>query len=112
MLRRPLWRMLIVIAVLDSLFLAGITAAEPAGNVEERLAKTRADLKSEDTAVRRAAIGGLVHSDLSSTLAAEIQSTLNDSDGDVRSVAATATGNLGAVAVPAIPQLARQLKGD
>lgn len=87
-------------------------AAEPAANVAERLAKTRTDLKSKDVAIRRAAIGSLVHSDLSTMLAAEMQGALDDSDGDVRSVAATATGNLGAAAVPAIPRLVAQLKQD
>lgn len=102
----------VVVAVLNTFMLSGVSAAEPIGTVAQRLAKTRMDLKSEDAAVRKAAIGRLVHSDLSSTLAAEIQATLNDRDGDIRSVAATATGNLGAVAVLAIPQLVEQLKND
>jgi len=112
MLHRTPSRLVVAIAVLGSIFLPSISAAEPTGTVAQRLAKTRTDLKSEDVAVRKAAIGGLVHSDLSSMLAAEIQATLNDRDGEIRSVAATATGNLGATAVPAIPQLVKQLKND
>lgn len=87
-------------------------AADPKGTPEERLARVRAALKSDDVAVRRAAIGSLVHSDLSPKLLAEMRAALGDKDGDVRSVAATATGNLGAEAVPAIPQLVAQLKSD
>lgn len=112
MLHRIACRMSLAIAVLGSILLSNACAAEPAGTVVERLAKTRTDLKSEDVAVRKAAIGALVHSDLSSILAAEIQTTLNDRDGEIRSVAATATGNLGAAAVPAIPQLIKQLQRD
>lgn len=92
--------------------LSNASAAEPAGNVKQRLEQARTDLKCDDVAVRRVAIGSLVHSDLSSMLSAEIQAMLTDADGEIRSVAATATGNLGAAAVTAIPQLARQLKGD
>lgn len=87
-------------------------AADGKGTPEERLAKVRLDLKSDDVKVRRAAIGSLVHSDLSPKLLAEMRTALGDKDGDVRSVAATATGNLGADAVPAIPQLVAQLKSD
>lgn len=103
---------LVVIAVLSSLSLLNGSAAEPTASTAERLAKTKAGLKSDDAAVRKAAIGSLVHSDLSSMLAAEMQAALNDRDGEIRAVAATATGNLGAVAVPAIPQLIKQLQSD
>lgn len=89
-----------------------VTAEDKAGNVAERLAKTRADLQSPDVAVRKAAVGGLVHSDLSATLATEIHAALGDQDGEVRALAATATGNLGAASVPAIPALIKQLKYD
>lgn len=88
------------------------TAEDKAGNVAERLARTRADLQSPDVAVRKAAVGGLVHSDLSATLATEIHAALGDQDGEVRALAATATGNLGAASVPAIPALIKQLKYD
>ena len=87
-------------------------AADPARSAEERIAKLKADLKSEDAAVRQAAIGSLVHSDISSKMLAEMRATLSDRDGMVRSTAATAIGNLGAQAVPAIPSLAAQLKND
>lgn len=89
-----------------------VGAAEPAGSVPERMAKTRAELKDSDPVVRRAAISSLVHSDLSAMLAAEIHAALDDRDGEVRTVAATASGNLGAASVPAIPKLITQLKGD
>ncbi|MDB5339439.1 MAG: putative lyase [Planctomycetaceae bacterium] len=82
------------------------------GTVAERLVKTRADLKSTDTAVRKAAVGGLVHNDLSETLTAEIHTALGDKEGEIRALAATATGNLGAASVPAIPALIKQLKTD
>ena len=62
--------------------------------------------------MRRAAVGSLVHSDLSTMLAAEIHGALGDQNGEVRAVAATATGNLGAASVPAIPLLIKQLKSD
>lgn len=78
----------------------------------ERLAKVRAALKSGDVAVRRAAILSLVHSDLSAKLAGEMQAALKDSDAEVRATAATATGNLGAGAVAAVPDLIAQMQGD
>lgn len=87
-------------------------AEDKPGTVAERLVKTRADLKSTDTAVRKAAVGGLVHSDLSETLTAEIHAALGDKEGEIRALAATATGNLGAASVPAIPALLKQLKSD
>ena len=87
-------------------------AADPKPSAEERIAKVKIDLKSEDAAVRKSAIGSLVHSDLSSKMLVEMRATLSDRDGDVRAVAATATGNLGAAAIPAVPQLIAQLKSD
>jgi HEAT repeat protein len=42
----------------------------------------------------------------------EMRAALDDRDGAIRSTAATAIGNLGAAAVPAVPQLISQLKGD
>ncbi len=88
------------------------SAADPKPSADERIAKVKIDLKSDDAAVRKSAIGSLVHSDLSSKMLAEMRATLSDRDGDVRAVAATATGNLGAAAVPAVPQLIAQLKSD
>lgn len=87
-------------------------AAEPAGSPQERMAKVKADLKSEDSAIRLSAISSLVHSDISPKLLSEMQGALADRDGAVRSTAATAIGNLGVAAVPAIPQLITQLKSD
>src|SRR5437764_10879472 len=83
---------------------ARLPAAEPS-SAAERAARVKAELKSDDPAVRRAAIRSLVHSDLSAGLLAEMRAALDDRDGEVRSTAATAIGNLGAAAVPAIPQL-------
>ncbi len=88
------------------------SAADPAKSADERIAKVRADLKSADVAVRQAAIGALIHSDISPKLLAEMRAALDDKDGPIRSTAATAIGNLGAEAVPAVPQLIAQLKGD
>ena len=87
-------------------------AAEPARSAEERIAKIKVDLKSEDLAVRQAAIGSLVHSDISPKMLAEMRTALDDREGSVRSTAATAIGNLGKEAIPAIPQLLAGLKSD
>ncbi len=107
------------VASLCVIFLVAATSAvshlradDTAGSAEERIAKVKADLKSGDVVVRQKAIGSLVHSDISSKLMAEMQEALSDRDGAVRSVAATAIGNLGAQAVPVIPKLAAQLKSD
>lgn len=99
---------------LAALILPGIRvrAAVPAIPAEERIAKVKTDLMSTDAAVRRLAISSLVHSDISPGLLAEMRTALNDSDGQVRSIAATAVGNVRAAAVPAIGQLIAQLKGD
>ena len=86
--------------------------AEPAGSAEERIAKLSADLKNEDPVVRRSAIGSLIHSDISPMMLAEMRSALVDRDGEVRATSATAIGNLGAAAVPALDELIAQLKSD
>jgi HEAT repeat protein len=78
----------------------------------EQLAKVRADLTSTDVATRRTAIKSLVHSDLSESLVDEMRAALKDSDGEVRSTAATAIGNVGIKAVPAVPALIAQLQND
>jgi peptidyl-prolyl cis-trans isomerase A (cyclophilin A) len=78
----------------------------------ERLEKARADLKSQQVAVRRTAIKSLVHSDLSADLREEMHAALKDSDAEVRATAATAVGNLGAAAVPALPMLIAQMQSD
>lgn len=89
-----------------------LLAADKAGTKEERLKKTRADLTSEKVEVRQATIGGLIHSDLSDSLRPEMQAALKDKDWKVREAAATAVGNLGALAVPAVPDLLEQLAKD
>lgn len=109
---RRMITVLLVLCVSTLAWQSIAVAAEPAGSVSERLAKTREDLKNSDPVVRRKAIGSLVHSDLSEMLATEMHAALNDRDGEVRTLAATATGNLGAGSVPAIPQLLKQLKSD
>ena len=78
----------------------------------EQLAKVRGDLTSTNVEVRRRAMSGLIHSDLSSFLFPEMQAGLKDTDGEVRSIAATAIGNLGAKAEPAIPALIAQIGKD
>jgi HEAT repeat protein len=77
-----------------------------------RLEKTRADLKSTDVEVRRKTLGSLNHSDISDSLIKEMLEMLKDSDGEVRSMAATAVGTHGEKAVPGIPALIAQLKSD
>ena len=90
------------------------TAADPAdaATAAKRIADLRQNLQSPDAKVRLAAIGSLVHSDLSAAMFADMQTALKDNDGKVRETAATATGNLGAAAVPAVPQLIAQLEKD
>ncbi len=95
-----------------SLAVASTDAAEPAASAEARLAKVKTDLKNEDPKVRQSAIGSLVHSDISSKCLAEMRAALDDREGAVRSTAATAIGNLGAAAIPAVPQLIAGLKND
>ena len=95
-----------------SLAVASTDAAEPAASAEARLAKVKTDLKNDDPKVRQSAIGSLVHSDISSKCLAEMRVALDDRDGAVRSTAATAIGNLGAAAIPAVPQLIAGLKND
>ena len=78
----------------------------------EKMAKARADLASSQLLVRMKAIESLIHSDLSAHLYPEMAAMLKDADGDVRSIAATAVGNLGARAEPSIAALVAQLGGD
>ncbi|MCE9606094.1 MAG: HEAT repeat domain-containing protein [Planctomycetia bacterium] len=79
---------------------------------EQRAAKVRADLKNPDVEVRRAAIKTLTHSDISRVLLPEIHAALDDSDGEVRSWAATVSGPEGEAALPLVPQLIVQLSDD
>jgi HEAT repeat protein len=78
----------------------------------EQLAKVRAELKSSDVEVRRKAMQSLIHSDISAHLYSEMQTGLKDKDGELRSIAATAIGNLHEKAESAIPLLVAQLKTD
>ncbi|MBA4187224.1 MAG: hypothetical protein C0467_04315 [Planctomycetaceae bacterium] len=84
-------------------------AADP---TPEQLAKARANLVSEKPEVRRAAMKELIHSDLSPHLFPEMAAGLKDSDDDVRSIAATAIGNLGVKSESAIPALIAQMQDD
>ncbi len=92
-----------------SLLVALSLGAEP---TPEQLAKARRELASTDVAVRREAIKHLIHSDLSAHLFPEMRVALKDADDEVRATAATAVGNLGAKAEPAIPALIAQLERD
>src|SRR5580704_5821967 len=78
----------------------------------EQLDKIRGELKSSNVEIRRTAMKELIHSDLSSFLFPEMQAGLKDADGEVRSIAATSIGNLGAKADTAIPVLIIQLEKD
>lgn len=93
-------------------FTMNLFAADQKDSAEERMAKTKAELKDKDAAVRQKAIGSLVHSDISEKLFPEMRAALADADGMVRSTAATAIGNLGKAAVPAIPDLVQRLAKD
>ena len=109
---RSISNLSVTLSAVIALTVISAYAAEPKGSPEERIVKVKADLKSEDVAVRQAAIGSLVHSDISPKMLAEMRAALDDREGAVRSTAATAIGNLGAAAVPAIPQLVVRLKTD
>jgi HEAT repeat protein len=95
-----------------SLVLITIAATLGAEPKPEQLAKARANLKDANVEVRRKAIMDLIHSDLSEHLAKEMQDCLKDSDGEVRSTAGSAIGNLGAKAESAIPTLIAQMEKD
>jgi HEAT repeat protein len=94
------------------LFTSAPFAQTPADSSSEQLAKTRKDLQSSTVELRRTAIKSLVHSELSAKLRDEIQAALKDSDAEVRATAATAIGNLGEAASPAVPALITQLQAD
>lgn len=98
------------LSILVFLAMPVVVAAQDAK--AERIAKTRADLKSENVVARRTAIGSLVHSDISEALADAMLAALKDSDAEVRATAATATGNLGVHGVPALAALIAQMQGD
>ena len=87
-----------------------LQAADKPEDKAARLEKVRADLKSTDVEVRRQTLGSLNHSDLSDGLVKEMLEMLKDSDGEVRSMAATAVGTRGELASPGA--LIAQLKGD
>src|SRR5262245_27604541 len=86
------------------------TTASP--GKQQRMEKVRTELTSTQVEVRRTAIRALVHSDLSESLREAIQRALKDGDSEVRATAATAIGNLGAAAVPAVPTLIEQMQSD
>jgi HEAT repeat protein len=88
---------------------ATLIAAEPK---PEQLAKVRAELKSPQVEVRRAAMMGMSHSELKIELFAELQDGLKDSDGEVRAAAATAIGTMAGKAELVIPALIAQLVKD
>lgn len=89
-----------------------LQAADKPDDKAARLEKARAGLKSADVEVRRQTLGSLNHSDLSDSLLKEMLGMLKDSDGEVRSMAATALGTHGEKALPGVPALIAQLKGD
>ena len=105
----PVFVLMVVYFAANFLAAVNARAADPAKLADDRIAKVRADLKSEDGTVRQAAIGALVHSDISPKMLAEMRGALADRDGAVRSTTATAIGNLGTGAIAAIPQLVAQL---
>jgi HEAT repeat protein len=102
---------LAALAALALLPVVTLADAPPASKTE-RIAKVRADLKSPQAEVRRAAIGSLVHSDLSESMAEEMQAALKDADAQVRATAGSAIGNLGAAATGAVPALVAQMQTD
>jgi HEAT repeat protein len=89
-----------------------LQAADKPDDKAARLEKARADLKGADVEVRRTTLGSLNHSDISDSLIKEMLEMLKDSDGEVRSMAATAVGTHGEAALPGLPTLIAQLKGD
>jgi len=98
-IRNPLTLSMAFLSVVLLLTPPGTCAAEPAGQVAERLAKTRADLKSEDLAVRKAAIGSLVHSKY-----------LHHDEALVRMKASHALGMIGLPAKSAAPEIVKVLE--
>ena len=91
---------------------AFLQAADKPDDKATRLEKARAGLKSKDVEVRRQTLGSLNHSDLSEALMPDMLELLKDDDGEVRSMAATAVGTHGELALPGVPALIAQLKGD
>jgi HEAT repeat protein len=91
---------------------AFLLAADKADDKAARLEKARAGLKSPDVEVRRKTLGSLNHSDLSDSLIRDMMALFKDSDGEVRSMAATAVGTHGEAALPGVPALIAQLKVD
>lgn len=103
---------LLAVRAVFVLAIALLLAADKADDKAARLEKAKAGLKSADVEVRRKTLGSLNHSDLSDSLIKEMLGMLKDSDGEVRSMAATAVGTHGEAAVPGVPALIAQLKGD
>jgi HEAT repeat protein len=80
--------------------------------VEERAAQIRRDLHSSDVAIRVAAVKALPHNDAAKLLLPDLIAALGDADGEVREWAATVLGPQGVAALPAVPQLIKQLQSD
>lgn len=105
--------MKLLAAIIACLLTAALLqAADKPEDKAARLEKARAGLKSTDVEVRRQTLGSLNHSDLSDALIKEMLEMLKDDDGEVRSMAATAVGTHGEMALPGVPALIAQLKGD
>ena len=104
--------MKLLVAIIACLLTAALIQA--ADKPEDKAARwrKRAGLKSTDVEVRRRTLGSLNHSDLSDGLIKEMLEMLKDDDGEVRSMAATAVGTHGEMALPGVPALIAQLKGD
>ena len=102
----------LALIVTSLLTTAILLAADKTDDKAARLEKARAGLKSADVEVRRKTLGSLNHSDLSDSLLKDMLEMFKDTDGEVRSMAATAVGTHGEAALPAVPILIAQLKGD
>ena len=106
------WLGIVAVALSGVLLTEVRGLADEKETIAERVAKVRADLKSADVEIRRKTIMSQVHSDISEMLYPEMQAALKDTDGEVRSAAATAIGNLGDKAVSAVPALIAGLQKD
>ncbi len=105
-------RLVVAIALIGIMLTGARARAQEKKSKDQRIARVRADLKSTDVETRRKAIMSQVHSDISQMLFPEMQASLQDADGEVRSTAATAIGNLGEKAVAAVPALIAGLQKD
>ena len=99
-------------AILVCILAVALLAADKPDDKQVRLEKARAGLRSADVEVRRKTLGSLNHSDISDPLIPEMLKLLDDRDGEVRSMAATAVGTHGKAALAGVPALIAQLKRD